>query len=351
MIRTLFFSFLIGALSTPIQSQQIEINANLALDEDLQRALYVRWVDSNEIYLTTAQNKFWKIQLEDSAKGRKILAVSPIPGPAGMRSTIVRASKDTIIVSDKNKHFAWRPISSAAFYPHKKTDFIVDLDVYQNKILTLGAQYKDGKWSPDGVLAWLTTFSKSETDPRLQAVTYAQEPSAQLIGKCGWLDFAGARFLPGGWFVVFPGIDPFVYLHKPDGKLHRVWNTTKLGIDTGCNFLDNIDDERPHMDTKYRYEKINNRRRILDAIVPLSESFGLIVRFREGDKIRWHLIELHYEGKSTRHHLNFSSSSPYSDMDADFSSGEFVFVMSEGNNRNNPKPSRLLFARLPTQSQ
>jgi hypothetical protein len=225
---------------------------------------------------------------------------------------------------------------------------IVDVDVYRNRLLILGAQKDEReRFAPDGAIAWLGSLDKGLSD--LRAVHYsASGPGAKTMGACGPLDLGAVRFLGNGSFVIVPGVEPGAFLYDPAGKLVRTWDTTAIGLDDDCAGLSREQQLLLSAQPEPRYAWLNQRR-LLDDVLPLPQGPGLIVRSVSQGRTRWQLKQLRRDGGIDTYDIPVPSHTALSHLHGDVRGGRIVFLLSEYGKDGPTAPARLVLAETPVE--
>jgi hypothetical protein len=90
-----------------------------------------------------------------------------------------------------------------------------------------------GKFSPDGAIAWIGSLDKDLAD--LKPLLFdAGGPGAPSMSACCSFSLGVTRFLADGSLVVVPGVQPGIYHFDAQGKLLQTVDTVALGINTDC---------------------------------------------------------------------------------------------------------------------
>lgn len=314
-------------MSAPQDPRPLKVLDEWLLPEEVAIAGKFRWAGS-DAFLVPAN--------------RAGLAVVKTPGPglrAEIESLVPARELDTVsgvassellwAVSDLNHGLSWKKAGDPDFPRFYYYGFVMDFDLYKDKILILGARIDEKLGTiSDGALAWIGSPGEALED--LKPVLFSQDPynGVGAMGDCGYLGLGAVRFLADGSFVVAPGVEPNVNVYHPDGRLRRVLGTAELGIDSGCRH-DVVDRKRVRISIKYRFDAFLNKYRQLDEILPLRDGPALVIRnFSEG-MTRWRMILVRPDGSTRSIPLPFASPSPYSVLEGDVRDDRIAFLVKD----------------------
>jgi hypothetical protein len=308
----------------------------------------VRWAGDGSVYLSLEMDGTFEMSLDPAATAPKEI----IPGatkPGGFwGSHKLAASPRYLVVAGPYKSLTWRRIDDPA-RQEEVFESISALDVHDNRLAILGARRDEQqRFAPDGAIAWVGSLDKQLSD--LKPLLYdVLGPGAPTMNRC--LGRLGAvRFLSDGTFVVVPGVQPGVNLYAESGHLLRTWETAALGIDTDCGSLT----EQQSLRLSAHFAEFHawlNQRRTLDAVVPLPQGPGFIVRKVEKGKTHWDLKVLRPNGTAEGHPVPIEGNGELFHLAADVRSGKMVFLLHEtlprGLGRSLPVPPHLIVAQVP----
>jgi hypothetical protein len=225
---------------------------------------------------------------------------------------------------------------------------IVDIDMYEDRLLLVGANRDPhGKLSPDGAIAWAGSLKQGFKDH--PAVYYSSDgPGAASMGKCHIFETAKVRFLGDGSFVIIPGVEPGIYLYRPDGTLARVWQTDVLGVESSCDMPVEVAN-RLSREFESRWAWLNQRR-LIDEVLPIWDDIGLIIRSVEKGKTSWQITLLDRDGDGDARDIKLPVTSPsvYSHARADMRHDTMALLILESGRLEEPPaaPPRLLILDL-----
>lgn len=173
-------------------------------------------------------------------------------------------------------------------------NLIGDLDVYGDRLALLGTQRgEDGRWAPEGGLAFVGSLSRNLED--LHAIAFsAGGPGSLTMARCALFDTGSLRFLEDGRLVVVPGVEPGVFLYAPDGELLRTWASEPLGFHDDCE----MDDETqrglqadPAVRNRWSHSRV-----LLEDVFDLGGQPALVLRYPEESGTSWEVVVLEEEG-------------------------------------------------------
>jgi hypothetical protein len=312
------------------------------LPQELRLSADLRWAGDDSIYLAAGKRGGLRLRFDPQwSRPETVMSVAPgrselwAAGRVGVSDRYLAMAAPAFVVS-------WKSLPSGS----TKTsyfEFIVDLDVWQDKMVLLGARKDEkGNFSPDGAIAWLGSLSRDLTD--LKPIRHESSgPGARGMDACGPFEIGAVRFLADGRFVVAPGVEPGVFLYDPSGKLERAWDSATLGLDAGCG-LAAEEKYRLLADVKPRNEWIN-RRRELDDVVALPEGPALIVRTSAQGTTRWQMKVLGARGVRTAD-VPFTFPSADAHLRADVRGDRIAYLVVDHVWTSN-LPSRLIVTSLP----
>ncbi len=284
------------------------------------KAIDVRWASAGSVYVTTLAAGVLEIDPQ-SDKGQRIA----FPTSRGNCSTCAHlaASSRYIVTAFEAFALAWKQVGDAPIH-NAPFDSIVDIDVRDDRLLLLGSRREEGKWAPDGAIAWAGTLSKDLLD--LHPVLFStMGAEAQILGDCNFTGFGAARYLRDGSFILLPGVEPGVFLYGADGKLEYTWQTDGLGFVDRCD-LSHEDRLLYARDPEARYQWLS-RRRIVNDILPLPEGPALVVREVDGGRTKWTILVLRRNARPVRVGLPFTSPTDVASMRADVRGNRIAFLI------------------------
>lgn len=324
--------FLLGLLvaNLPIAGQEpVEVLETLEVPEELAYASNLRWAGPGSFLIPSSKSWLAVVERASSEPGLRIVHRISAHGLDHVRGVV--ASEEYWAVSDFNHGLSWKTVDDPEFAEFHHYGFVMDLDLRRDSVLILGAHLDDQyRLISDGALAWTARLGKGLE--ALRPVLFSQSPDAEIedaMGECGWFDLGGVRFLADGSFVVVPGVEPNVFLYHPDGRLRRVLDSDKLGIDTGCRY-EGADRKRMAINFGYRCRAFLNKYRLLEEILPLAGGPALIVRTVSDETTRWRMILIGTDGSTRSLDLPFTSPSPYTFLRGDVRDDRIAFLVQDG---------------------
>jgi len=280
----------------------------------------VRWLEADLVLLAVFERGAVLHRLESDGVSRTVI---PEQGRrAGLALTYhVAGSDDYVAAAGPLFAVAWKVRSDEGEVTVKPFAQIVDFDVHEDRIALLGG-WRDAKgaWSPDGSIAWTAGLDGAPLRPLFPVA----DPKLAM-GRCGILGLGAVRFLQDGSLVLVPGVEPGVFLFNPKGQRVFTWDTEPLGFFTGCP-LDEPEAQLVHADQTARYEWLD-RRVVVDEVLPLDDSPGLVIRTATADRVSWELIRLHRDKDPERIPLPFTSDIPYAHLKGDILAENLVFLV------------------------
>jgi hypothetical protein len=252
----------------------------------------IRWASADSFYLLHWYDGAFEVGLD--GKLRRLM----VPPNAHLRFS----PYDHLAVSDKflvaasgSRGVAWRPLKTDADRNYRlesrsfsDTDAV---DLRGDRILLFGLRENvyNKEVQANGEVAWLGTLSSELKD--LKPVYFDRSgPRMPQYCRCKGFGISGVRFLADGSFVIVPGFEKGVYLYSADGRLQRSWTSEEVGLDTDCSRITDEEEEAMLHGKGGSIQSWLNRHHVLDAILPLPQGPGLLVRSRgEDGKFHWDL--------------------------------------------------------------
>ncbi|MDP9122145.1 MAG: hypothetical protein M3O15_12405 [Acidobacteriota bacterium] len=338
------------ALSEP---PALRIVSDRTLPPALEEASDIRWASDRTVYLPLA--KYGTVEASVDASGpppRERVGGSLTVGGWTL-SSWVGASPAYLVVAGHFFGLTWRSLDRPL---RKEAAFnqIQDIDVSGSRLLVLGTRSDEHiadvrkRYAPDGTIAWIGSLDKDLSDLR-PVLADTGGPGAPTFSACGSFEMGAIRFLPGGSFIVVPGIQPGAHLYDAQAKLIRVWDTVSLGLDSDCAGLVGKEAARLAVDFDARVAWLN-RRRTLDEILPLPQGPGLVVRTVVDGRPRWQLKVLTGSGGVTTYAIPIAPESARSHLRGDTHGGKIAFLLTSwpaAMYHFNHPPPRLVIALVP----
>jgi len=264
------------------------------LPEAVAGAIDLRWASDESLYLALGDKGVVEMSLAPFG-GRIVEIVPGAEKPDGFFfSAHVAADRREILAGAPLRRVTWRTRESPVRRAAAGFDFIEDVDLLGGKVVLLGARRDaEGQFAPEGGIAWLGTLASDLADAR-PVVFDSRGAGAPNLNSCGTFGLGAARFLADGSFVVVPGVQPGALHFDAAGKLLRTWDTVALGLTDDCVRLTHKEARQIHFPPA-RWAWLDARL-ILDALVPLPQGIGLVVRSVLDGQQRWELIPLSLDG-------------------------------------------------------
>jgi hypothetical protein len=330
-------------------SPGLRILSDVALPPALVWASDVRWASDRSVYLAAAKDGTFEVSTDPSGPPPKEL----IPGaakPGGFWGCHrVAASSRYLVAAGPGLSLTWRrladPVRTDAAF-----EAIQAIDVRDDQLAVVGARRDpNGKFGTDGAIAWIGSIDKQLADlkPLLFDVAGTGVPT---MNRCLGAELGATRFLADGSLLVLAGVQPGMSLYSRQGKLLRTWDTAAMGIDADCPSLRDAAGMRLERDAKERQLWLNQRQ-VVNAILPLPEGPGLVVRRVENHRTRWDLKQIRREGPVATVALPIEGPNEFFTLAGDVRAGKIVFLLREkvfrGGARSQPAPPHLIIASPP----
>jgi hypothetical protein len=256
----------------------------------------IRWASDDSVYLVSAYHGVREVALDGQLTKRR----RPVPGKATLEQFQefgrLAVSADHLVVAGYDHNLAWRPAdpggTGLVLFQHRAIATAQDIDLRGDSLLLLGTP---DMHSPQPGLIWKGSLSADLNDFR----PLLPEDFTPLW-RCSPLSLGAARFLADGSLLAIPGIRPGGHIFDRNNRLVRTLSSEEIGIDTDCR---GVSRELAHQlsSDPAAYDAWMSRHRVLEAILPLPEGPGVIVRSVGGDgKVRWDLRILPYNGQPAR---------------------------------------------------
>ncbi|HVT14951.1 MAG TPA: hypothetical protein VHQ90_02070 [Thermoanaerobaculia bacterium] len=305
----------------------LRILSEVTLPSALARACDIRWAGERSVYLGLGVDGTVEVRLDAAGAAAKEV----IPGrskPGGFSATHrIAASAKYLVAAGPAFWVTWRrlddPVRSDAAF-----EAIQAIDLRDGQLALVGARRDErGKFGADGAIAWTGSLDKRLTD--LKPLLYdAGGPGAPTMNRCLGAELGATRFLADGSLFVLPGVQPGASLFDREGKLVRTWDTAALGIDADCTGLSEA--VAAHLAASYEQRQVwINQRHLVDAVLPLPEGPGLLVRRVEKGRTRWDLKVLRREGPVKTIAVPLEGSSEFFALGGDVRAGRIVLLLHE----------------------
>ena len=355
-MRGVVFLAALAALGTLATAQQakptpagLRILSDTTLPQAFEWASDIRWASERSVYLAVAKDGTVEMSLDPQGPPPKeMIAGSSKPG-GFWASHRVAVSSRYLVVAGPALSLTWRPLAEPT-RTEMPFEGIQGIDARENRLAIVGLRRDEkGRIGADGAIAWLGSLDQKLAD--LTPLLYdAGGPGTPAMNRCVGAPLGAARFLPDGSLAVLPGTQPGVSLYDDKGKLVHTWDTGALGIDTDCVGLSEESARRLSAHAPERHAWMNQRR-IVDALLPLSQGPGLVVRRVERGRTRWELKVLRREGPAQSFAIPIEGENEFFSLRGDVRSGKIVFLLREmvfrGGGRDHPRLPRVIVAQPP----
>lgn len=328
-------------------AQALKILSDTVLGEQpLRLAVDVRWASDHSIALALLKSGVIEYSLDSRTPTKQLIPGADEPG-GFWYSQHVAISSQYLAVGSWAKSVTWRRLDSPV---RKEETFegIHDLDVNGSRVAVVGTRRNvQGKFSPDGVIAWIGSLDKDLAD--LKPLLFdAGGSGAPSMNACGSFLLGAIRFLADGSLMVVPGVQPGIYQFDSKGKLLQTLDTVALGTDTDCVAIGKDQASSMARDPSLRMAWINERR-IVDDVLPLPAGPGLLIRSVQQGQVRWALKVLRPDGRVTVYDVPVTAPNAFAHLKGDFRKGRLVLLLWGNPPSRNPAliPSPHLLIALP----
>lgn len=251
----------------------------------------VRWSGDQEVLLSAVREGVLRLSTADADAEPEVL----VPGGTWSGPKDMGLSERFLAASIDFGALGWLDRKLGQPNPEvAPLNLIGDLDVHGDRLALLGTQRaEDGRWAPEGGLAFVGSLSRNLEDLRPVAFS-ADGPGSVTMARCALFDTGSLRFLEDGRLVVVPGVEPGVFLYAPDGELLRTWESAPLGFHDDCE----MDDETQRglqADPAVRH-RWSHSRVLLEDVFDLGGRPALVLRHPEEGGTSWELVVLEEEG-------------------------------------------------------
>jgi hypothetical protein len=221
---------------------------------------------------------------------------------------------------------------------------ILDLDVYGDMLAVLGARRdSDGRWAPEGGIAWVGSLSKGLKD--LRPIHYSETGSgAKALDRCHFFNTGAIRFMRDGSLLVVPGVESGMYLYERSGKLLKTWDTQPLGFYDRCEFSE-AESQAMALAPSAKWQYLNTRT-VLDDVIPLAGGVGVFTRQFSNGKMHWTLSVVKDGRVEERIKLPFTGGER-SFVRADVRGKQIALLLVEYATSKAPDGARLAIMELP----
>jgi hypothetical protein len=310
--------------------QPLHVLWDQALQSNPSPAMDVRWASDRTVYVAWLNHGVSELALDGNFTALRNL----FPDAAGKWKSRylpfenLAVSKDYVVASSRFNTLGFRPSQGRkgrVVITKVAVGIVEDLDLSGNRLLLLGNP--EMKTTPTGGVAWLgplTAHPATDLTPILIDAGGAHTPS---LVNCSDLALGGVRFLPGGTFIVVPGFQPGAHLFDPSGRLLHTWDTKALGLDAdaGCAAITTEQLNRFGTSAAARFAYINQHR-VVDAVLPLAQGPGLLIRSVVDAEVRWQLVVLQ-SGATIAYDVPFTGTLPYDRLRGDVHGNRIALLL------------------------
>ncbi len=299
----------------------------------------VRWAGDSSVLIAAGKAGVWEVFLKGGAAPEVVIPGGRGPGRFWLASRLARSATH-LVVAPPVFSLAWRSEETATLR-EEPFDAIVDLDVFEDRFVVLGARKDgEGRFSTDGAIAWQGKLAAGLDD--LDPIYYSLSgPGAKPMADCWILELGAVRFLRDGSFLVVPGVEPGLYWYDASGSLKRAWESEALGLDGACSGT------RPGLaaNPEAQFAWVNQRR-VLDDILPLPAGPGLLLRDVVDGVTRWHLKVLHPDGSITTGEVPVTSTTGQAHLRGDVRGSRVALLVVEYGRERPAATPRLVIAEV-----
>jgi hypothetical protein len=338
---------LVASGAKPSPALALHMLSDTVLSEAFRFALDVRWVSDHSIALAVLKSGVVEYNLDGKTSPKQLIPADVAPGRSGYGQEVAVSSR-YLAAGAWLQSITWRPLDSEV-RKEEVFDCIHDIDVGGSQASIIGVRRDaQGKFSPDGVIAWIGSLDKDLADLK-PLIFDAGGTGAPSMGACCGFHLGVTRFLADGSLVVVPGIQPGIYHFDSQGKLLQTLDTVALGTDTDCAAIRKEMVAPMGRDPSLRMAWINERR-IVDDVLPLPAGTGLIIRSIQQGQVRWVLKVLHPDGSVGVYDVPVKAPNLFAHLKGDFRQGRLVLLLWASPPHRNPDGipmPHLLIASLP----
>ncbi len=318
-------------------------------------AMDVRWASDHTVYLAWAREGITETALD--GKFTRVRTLIADPDRRFRSFDMLAASQSNLVTSSLFRSLAFRPTaqqqSGIVTITRLRIGIVGALDLSGTRLLMLG----NPEWelSPQGVIARLgplTDHPERDLKPLpLHDIGGAESPG---LANCSHFELGRARFLPDGSFLVVPGFQPGAHLFSSGGRPLRTWDTEALGLDAIDCLHVSVEQRHQFATSETARFDFLNRHRVLDAILPLEEGPGLLVRWVAGGKVHWELKVLQSGARVLTYQIPFTGELPFARLRGDAANHRIVLMLRQhGFDHVGPpfRTTHLFVAELPQGAQ
>jgi hypothetical protein len=293
----------------------------------------IRWASASSVYVAHAFDGVVEVGLDGTR--RRLLV--PSQGHVRFEQIPVQsygslAVSDSVLAVTSSLSITSRPLKSAPgqIFRLEVRPFAQPeaMDLQGDRVLFLGM--RDNIYTPEvhpnGEIAWLGTMSSGWQE--LKPVLYDRSgPRMPAYGHCRGKRIGAARFLADGSFVIVPGFEKGVHLFSADGRLMRSWTGEEVGLDTECSGI--TEQEEVVLGRQpAAWQRWLNRHRTVDAILPLPQGPGLVVRsWGQDGQVHW-LLKVLSGSRVETYSVPITGRRPTDRLRGDVRAGTIAFLLS-----------------------
>jgi hypothetical protein len=319
----------------------------------------IRWAGDGSVYVSWGRDGVFEMGLDGVKRRTLVPDLKTLQNPDNQYQYLT-VSPTTLAVASVNWGIVWRPLKASPdgkfTVQSQKIPLVNSLDLSGDRILFMGlAEFKRDKegnrpeFAPRGDVAWIGTLSDRLKDlrPVLYDVGGAGAPN---YFNCRFRLMGAVRFLAGGSFVIAPGFQDGIHLYDAGGRQVRTWTNEEVGIDThsDCHRMSYQEQER--LGSEAGWGSWLNSHHVLDAILPLPQGPGLLVRSWGADgQAHWTLKVLRAGGVET-YAVPIVGRRPSDRLRGDVRDGKIVLLLASGFNRSHDPanyPAEMLLMKIP----
>jgi hypothetical protein len=356
LLLALLSSFGAGAQASP---REVRLLDRIPLPTLHSPATDIRWAGDGSVYVSWDRDGVFEVGL-DGVKRRTLVPDLKTLGNGDNHYLHLAVSPTVLAVASHNWGVVWRPLKASPdgkfTVQSQRVPIVNGLDLSGDRVLFMGlAEFKRDKdgnppeFAPRGDVAWTGALSDRLKD--LRPVLYDVEGAgAPNYFKCRTSSVGAVRFLAGGSFVVAPGFQDGIHLYDAGGRQVRTWTNEEVGIDThpDCHTMSYQEQER--FRSEAGWGPWLNSHHVLDAILPLPQGPGLLVRSWGPDgRAHWTLKVLKADGVKT-YNVPVVSTRSSDRLRGDVRDGKIVLLLASGFNWSwDPAnyPAEMLLMKIP----
>jgi hypothetical protein len=314
-------------------------------------AMDIRWASDQSVYLAWVKEGVTETALD--GKFTRLRSVIADPMHFMRDFEMLGTSKEFVVASARFHTLVSRPTTGqpggTVTITKSPISIVQALDVADGRLLLLG----NPQWSlsPAPSVAWVGPVTGHPAKDLTPLPLYdAAGPKSPALINCEEIPTGGARFLPDGSFLVVPGFQPGAHLFSATGRLLSTWDTAALGLDAlDCAHLSAADHLRFSRTPRARFDFLNQHR-VVDAILPLKEGPGLLIRSVKDGKVAWDLKVLQSGERVLSYDVPVAGELPYDRLRGDVRGDRIVLLRAaQWFDKLSPpyRTTRIVVAELP----